>query len=109
MAAGRYDFTLTQGQTFTESWNWNDGIDLTGYTCNLRIFEGYDDAPILALNASQGITLNAADPNINVTITAGQSTLMDFETARHDFELIDASGLVTKALYGFITMVKENV
>lgn len=108
MPAGRYDFDLAQGQTFLETWDWNGGTDISGYTANLHIFEDYDKPPLLSLKEEYGITLASSSPNASIVITAAQTSLLGFEMAMFDYEIISSGGIVTKVLYGFVNLSKEN-
>lgn len=122
MAAGKYDINIEQGATYNESFTWrvDDGstpptgpiVDLTGCTARMQIRQTQSTATyFIELTTENGrITLypGAADPNIELNISATDTALLTFTTAAvYDLEIVTAAGYVTRVLKGAVTLDKE--
>ena len=127
MAAGTYNFTIEQGSTLDFEIAYKDAnsnpIDLTGYQARMQIKNQPGGATTyLTLSSSldgSGTGLNlsgSAGTNpptsgtIGVYIAAITSSLLDFNTAFYDLELVTGSGptaTVTRVIEGKINLSKE--
>ena len=79
MAAGYYDFEIEQGADFT--------IELT--------------------SANGRMTLAQSDPNITLTLSATETTSLDFDNAVYDLEVVASGGEVTKIIRGNVKLIRE--
>lgn len=96
MAAGRYDFTIEKGATFTRTVIWKDssgvGINLTGYTLSGKIRRYPQDSKELIsftfVAANQG-----TDPGQFVfSLTAAQTSALPFSNSSSaEKQLLDCS------------------
>ena len=114
MGAGRYDFTIEQGATFSRVVTWKDAagtpINLTSYTAAMQIRETKDASSAIATSAGISptitLTLGGAAGTITISISATVTAAFTFETAYYDLELT-LSGVVTRLLEGIVTLDKE--
>ncbi len=113
MIAGRHDFTIEQGTTFTRNVQWKDSsgnpVDLTSYTAAMKIRESYDSGSALVSLTSGGgdITITAVTGTLTITISATATAALDFDRGVYDLELDDGSGVKTRLLEGHVTLAKE--
>ena len=114
MSAGKYNFVIEQGTTFTRTITWKDSsgsaIDLSTYTARMDIKEKKSDTTanaLVNLTETAGLTLGGGAGTILITITHAVTTALDFEEAYYDLEVKSAGGVVTKLLEGTITLDKE--
>lgn len=111
--AGKYDFTMEQGSTFSKTFTYKDStgtaINLTGYTAKMEVRTEpiADDAIVTLTTENGGITLGGAAGTIKVDITATATAAFDFTKATYDIELITGT-TVSKLVYGTITLRKES-
>ena len=126
MSAGKYNFIIEQGTTldfeiaYTDSNN--AAIDLTDYSGRMMIKDKVggstihitlssslnDDGTGLNFNGSSGNNART-DGTIGVFISAYSSSLLDFNKAVYDLEIISGSTypVVTRLLQGNVTLDKE--
>ncbi len=113
MSAGRYDIEIEQGADFVLNVAYKDTddlmIDLGTFTSKMQIRESSDSAnSIIELTNTNGrIALGAVDPNIVLTLSAGDTVNLDFETAFYDLEVVSSSATVSKVLRGSVKLIKE--
>lgn len=104
MAAGKYNFKVDQGASFTLPITWKDSgdspIDLTGYTAKFTILDE-DYNALLELTDGSGITLGGAAGTISVALTAAQTAAFTFVSARYVLE-VAISGTETHLLRGVV-------
>jgi len=110
MAAGKYNFTIEQGTTFSRTFTWKDNsnnpINLTGYTAKLEI-KDFKGNLLETLTSGSGITLGGSSGTIAVSIAAVVTTTFTFDSARYDLKMTDASGNVTRLLEGVVVLDPE--
>lgn len=111
MAAGKYNDTIEQGETYIRVFTWKDSTDtainLTGYTARMQLrAENRLDAAAFSFNESSGLTLGGTAGTITLTIAATSTATMDGRYF-YDLELISGSGIVTKLLKGILTVAGE--
>lgn len=84
-------------------------VNLTSYTARMQIRETVETTTTLVELTTEngGITLGGAAGTITLLIAATATDDLDFETAVYDLELISGSGVVTRLLYGDVTLVSE--
>lgn len=87
---------------------YNQPVDLTGYTARMQIRGKIDDTDFIheLTTENGGITINTTDSTLTLTISATATALFTFTTAVYSLELI-ASSVVTPFVNGTITMYKE--
>lgn len=127
MAAGIYNFTIEQGTTVDFEIAYKDSnsdpIDLTGYQARMQ-FKNLPggNSTYLTLSSSldatgTGLNLRGSSGTnpftsgtIGVFIAAVTSSLLDFNTAFYDLELVSGNGNtanVTRVIQGKVTLDKE--
>jgi hypothetical protein len=130
MAAGKYNFTIEQGATVDFAVNYKDSnsnpINLSGYQARMQLrpekgsntlyltLSSSLDSTYTGLNLSGSGGSAASTPlssgSIGIYISAVTSSLLNFESAFYDLELVTGSGntaTVTRVLEGTITLNKE--
>ena len=127
MAAGIYNFTIEQGTTVDFEIAYKDSnsdpIDLTGYQARMQIknlpggsttyltLSSSLDASGTGLNLQGSSGTNPfTSGTIGVFIAAVTSSLLDFNTAFYDLELVSGNGNtanVTRVIQGKVTLDKE--
>ena len=87
---------------------WNTPIPLTGFTAKMQLRETIDSSVILELtHLNGGISIDAANYTITVTMTSAQTALFNFPTAIYSLELTDSNGDVTTFIQGNLTLIQE--
>jgi hypothetical protein len=130
MAAGKYNFTIEQGTTVDFAVNYNDSesnpIDISGYQARMQLrpekgsstlyltLSSSLDSTYTGLNLSGSGGINASTPlssgSIGVYISAVTSSLLNFDCAFYDLEIVSGSGntaTVTRLLEGTVTLNRE--
>jgi hypothetical protein len=119
MAAGKYSFIIEQGSTTNFSIVYTDStgtpIDLSGYDSKMQIRETYTSAPLLTLSSSlnadgTGLNMaNAASGSIGIYIASCTSSLLTFNEALYDLDIISGSNcpIVNRILEGKVKLSKE--
>jgi hypothetical protein len=107
--AGKYNFTIEQGATFSRVITWKDGannlVDLSGKTAKMQIRDS-KNAVILTLTDTSGIALGGTAGTITINRTADQTRALAFDTAKYDLEITTGSN-VKRLLQGVITLDPE--
>lgn len=125
MAAGKYSFVLEQGATTNFEIQYKDSsgnaIDLSGYSGKMQIKSDYADnnpTTYITLSSSlnaDGTGLNFSGSNgltptqsgsIGIYISAASSSLLTFDTAKYDLEIVSGS-TVSRLLEGNIKLSKQ--
>ena len=132
MAAGRYSFVIEQGATtdfeVVYSDSSNNPIDLGGYTARMSVRAAQISTSQLYLTLSSslgpcgtGLNLSGSvssqnyphplsSGSIGVFISAASSSLLNFNEAYYDLEIVSGSGdcaVVTRLLMGRIQLSNE--
>ncbi len=111
-----YDLEINQGGTFTLTLIWQDSnktaIDISGRSARMHIRATHSSPVVLVELTSDNnrITLGGATGTILLTLTAEETSLIDWTFAVYDLELFyDDSGteIVDKIIGGNITVVQE--
>lgn len=123
MSAGRYSFTIEQGATTSFEIQYKNSsnvpYNLTGYSGRMQLRQTVDSSTVIltlssSLNAdgtglnfsgSNGTTTQASG-SIGVFISAVTSSLLSFDSAVYDLELVSGS-VVTRLLEGTVKLSKE--
>lgn len=87
---------------------YNQPVDLTGYTARMQIRLKVEDAEFIheLTTENGGITINTSTYTLTLTIPAATTALFTFTTAVYSLELVSGS-VVTPFVNGTITMYKE--
>jgi hypothetical protein len=130
MAAGKYNFTIEQGTTVDFAVNYKDSesnpIDISGYQARMQLrpekgsstlyltLSSSLDSTYTGLNLSGSGGINASTPlssgSIGVYISAVTSSLLNFDCAFYDLEIVSGNGntaTVTRLLEGTVTLNRE--
>ena len=122
MAAARYSFIVEQGATTNIQLKWEDesgSIDLSGYSAKMQLRPTIDSSTVyLTLSSSlnidgTGLNMSGSDGetavqsgSIGIYISAATSSLLNFETAYYDLEMMSGNE-VTRLLEGQVKLSKN--
>ena len=103
--AGRYDFEIVPGTTFSRSLVWNDEngvpVDLTGWSAHMQIRTWPLEALAADLSTSGGgIILGTTDGTIALTIAAAVTAKIRPGVAKYDLFLTNLTPATSCLLYG---------
>lgn len=114
--AQKLNIQIDKGSTFHSALIWKIGDPalpkpLTGYTARMQLRSSIESETILHSMTTEngGISITALEGKIELTISAPDSTLFDFEEAVYDLELIDTggSGDVRRLVEGDVALFDE--
>lgn len=129
MAAGLYNFMIEQGATLEKTIQYTDSegnpVDLTGYTARMQ-FRNAPKGTVLYASLSTslradgtGITFTpeindvvqpVTSGSIGIVMSAASSSLLSFDQAYYDLELVTNEGgveIVNRLLQGKVKLSKE--
>jgi len=123
MAAAKYSFVIEQGATLDFQIDWTDNsgsaIDLAGYSARMQIRpQVQSDEVYISLTSDlqpdkTGINLRGANGllpftsgAIGVYISAYSSSLLNFDKAVYDLELVSGD-YVTRLMEGYVNLSKN--
>ena len=88
---------------------YNQPVDLTGYTGRMQIRSDIDSATVIAelTTANGGVLIDNTLKTITLTMPAATTTAFTFTTAVYDLELVSAGNQVTQFCGGILTLFKE--
>ena len=88
---------------------YNEPINLTGYTARMQLRTKIDDATTLDEYTTENgkIVINTTDSTISFLVSATTTAAYTFNSAVYSLELISSGGVVTPFATGTITLVKE--
>jgi hypothetical protein len=117
MSGGNYDISIDRGcdWTITLTWNDSDGnpYDLTGYSAEMMIRPAYSDqtsvtyATLSTAGDSPEIVLGGTAGTIQLSLTNEVTSTMPPGAAVYDLLLTNASGSVSKLLFGIAQVWDE--
>lgn len=92
--AGRYDFTIKQGSTFSMGIDWKHGeepVDLTGYTARMQIrYDNHSGSVAVDLTTENGgIEIDSVTNKILIYISAEQTSKIQAKECVYDLEMVD--------------------
>ena len=108
MAAGKYNFTLEQGATFSREITVQDSgsaMNLTGYTPRMQMRSTHDSSTI-ALTFTATVS-NAAQGKISLTATDTLTSAVEEGIYVYDLEIESGGGTVTRLMEGNVTVTPE--
>ncbi len=107
----RLNLDTTRFNTYTSGGEilYHPPVDLTGFTARMQIRESLESTTTLEELTTEngGITLGGTAGTVALLISATDTAALDFSTAVYDLELISGAGIVTRLLYGDITLAEE--
>ena len=110
MPAANYDILIEQGATYRQKIVWKDSdgvaINLSTYSGRMQVRQLNTEAVLLNLTEGSGITLGA-DGSIEIFASATQTSALPIALAKHDLELEDSTGIVTRLMQGDVTISAE--
>ena len=89
---------------------YNTPVDLDGYLARMQVKAKLADTTnLIELDSDLvgGIALDNIAKTITITLTAAQTTLLNFKSAVYSLEMVSPSGIVTEIVAGKITLDKE--
>jgi hypothetical protein len=113
MSAGRYNFEIEEGATFTRTITYTDNedtaIDLAGSTVRMQIRDNYSaaDAVISLSTPSTGITLSNETGKFTITMTATQTESLGIKQGVYDIEVEYDNGTVERILEGRVKISRQ--
>jgi len=108
MAAGKYDFTLEQGTTFSREITVQDSgsaMNLTGYTPRMQMRSTHDSSTI-ALTFTASVS-NAVQGKIQLSATDSATSAVEEGIYVYDLEIESSSSGVTRLMEGKVTVTPE--
>ena len=108
MNPGRYNITVVNGTTFQLSPVWkvdNLPVDLTGYTADMQVRDISNNL-IVELTTSSGISISAALGQVNLTLTATQTSAGNLPAGNYTYalNLTSSGGIVYQILTGNLSI-----
>jgi hypothetical protein len=124
--AASHTLVIEQGATLTRTFLWCNPVEgsdppepdllnpisVVGYTARLQIRRRVTDADALltlTTDSNGGITIVGAAGTVSITLTAAQTTALDFATGVWDLELISPApaSVVTRLIGGRAVLSRE--
>lgn len=118
----KYNLTMWQGSTFGLSITVKDANNavqnLTSYTAKMQIRPSYDSGTVTETltSANSEITITANTGTVNLSLAAARTANISVDMTNgkpprssfvYDLELIDSGNIVSKILYGDVTVYGE--
>lgn len=111
MTPGRFNFVCPQGATFKPILIYkvdNSPVNLTGYTARMQVRESHtSDELIVSLTTDSGITVGGSNGEIEITISASDTSNFTPGDHVYDLEIISAGGEVYRLLEGRFNVTPE--
>lgn len=111
--AGQKNWEVDQNTTFRfviEYLDSNgDPIDLTGASAKMQVRDtkGGSKLAFTLTSPSGGITIDAPNGKLTLTMTPTQTNKLFYPKSSYDVMLVDASGVKTKLVEGFLTLSRS--
>jgi hypothetical protein len=111
MTAGEYDFTIEQGATFTQSFQFETYFPLTSYTASLIAKTAdTDSTSVLDMSTANGrITITPASSTIAWSLAPTYTNSLTFTTAAYHMQVTSGTNVVTRILEGVVTISKRLI
>lgn len=112
MKAGRFNFELVQGDTFSKSPAWkinNSYVNVTGYTAKMDVkIAPTSTSTIIELTSENGrITVGGIDGKFTLYISPTDSATIPSGNYIYDLDVTSPGGVVNTLLTGGFTVVKQ--
>lgn len=107
-----FNFIFIQGEDFDLGVKYQDdagdAIDLTGYTARMQARADYDsESAVIDITTDDSIEITAETGEVTVSLGNALTSNIEPGTYVYDLELVSGTGLVTKLLFGQITVLAE--
>lgn len=88
---------------------YNQPVDLTGYTARMQLREKLDSTTVLAEYTTENgkLLIDIATSKITIVVDAATTAGYTFNSAVYSLELVSSGSQVTQLMVGTITLVKE--
>lgn len=88
---------------------YNQPVDLTGYTARMQLREKLDSTTVLAEYTTENgkLLIDTATSKITIVVDAATTAAYTFNSAVYSLELVSSGSQVTQLMVGTITLVKE--
>ncbi len=113
MAAGKLNFIIEQGTTFSHSLTWLDesesAVNLTGFTARMQVRPNItEETVLLELTTENGriVITNPLTGTIELLVTAADTAAITWSSGVYDLEMVSGS-VVTRLVEGKIKVSKE--
>jgi hypothetical protein len=109
MAAGKYNFTLEQGATFSREITVQDSgsaMNLTGYTPRMQMRSTHDSSTV-ALSFTAAVMSPASNGKISLSASATDTAAVEEGIYVYDLEIESGSSGVTRLMEGNVTVTPE--
>lgn len=113
MSAGRYNFEIEAGATFSRTITYTDAtdtpVDLSGAVLRMQIRDNYS-APTAAVSidsAGNGITMIPVQGQFTITLTPAQTESIEFRQGVYDIEIEYSQGTVERVLEGRVKIKSQ--
>ena len=104
MKPGRYNYSIVQGDTFTNAPVWkinSTPVNVTGYSALMQIKRSVEGTLIIELSSANGrITVGTTDGKFTLNLTAAQTSALPTGSFTYDLQLTAPDGTVTTLLQG---------
>lgn len=112
MTAGKYDFIVEKGATWSQTLTLYDDedqlIDLTGYSSKMDIRSSQAaSSTILSLASGGALTLGGSAGTIAIAVAASSTSTISADIGVYDLEITDASSVTTRLLEGSVIFKDE--
>jgi hypothetical protein len=109
MAAGKYDFVIEQGATFSRAIDVSDVItSLVGFTARMQVRPSVTSSTTyLSLTDTSGLLIDTSLSTITISLSAATTLAQTWTTGVYDLELVSSSSDVTRLLEGTVTISPE--
>ena len=113
MAAYKTNLNIERGSQYNKKVTWKDStgalIDNSAYTARMKIKQMPDNATteLELTNANGGIILGGDNGEIDIYISAADTTNLDFSIGRYDLELYTNVNNVKRILQGYVNVIQE--
>lgn len=110
--AAKHKIKIEQGTTFTYPIIWKPGgvvADLTGFSARMEIRRSIDSNVVLARldTDNGGIIIDGLLGKITLYLSDAQTSLLKFDSAVYDLELVAPGGEVTRLIEGSVSLSRE--
>jgi len=88
---------------------YNQPVNLTGYTARMQIRSKLDDPSIIKelTTSNGGVIINNSTKTIELYMSAADTTVLSFQSGVYSLELVSSGNDVTQLITGNISLVKE--
>ena len=111
MEAGKYNFSIKQGSTFSKVLIYKDdeGVvkNLTGYQAKMQLRESVNGKVLIELTTTNGrLIITPLDGKIEMHLTPAETKELNFCKALYDLDIFTTENKYT-LLEGNVTLIKE--